>query len=77
MRPRRLAALAVALTACTTAAQAETMLVTADRMLDVRTGRYVEQPWISVQDGMIVAMGRRGQGPAAPTVVDRRVDLPG
>jgi imidazolonepropionase-like amidohydrolase len=58
-------------------AQADTALVTAARMLDVRTGRYVEQPWIHVQDGMIVAVGRQGSGPPAPARVDRRIDLAG
>ena len=56
-------------------ATAETVLVTADRMLDVAAGRYVERPAILVRDGRIAAMGRQGEL-AAPADA-RRVALPG
>jgi imidazolonepropionase-like amidohydrolase len=55
-------------------AAAETVVVTADRMLDVAAGRYVERPQITVVDGRITAVGRQG---AAVPAGARRVDLPG
>jgi imidazolonepropionase-like amidohydrolase len=64
----------LAATALAGAASAETVVVTADRMLDVRAGRYVERPQITVTDGRITAVGR--QGGALPTGA-RRIDLPG
>jgi hypothetical protein len=42
------------------AAQAETVLITAERMLDVRTGRYVQNPQILVRDGRIASVGAAG-----------------
>ena len=71
MRIALTAALAVAL--CATAAQADTLLITADRMLDVRTGRYLQRPQILVRDGRIAALGAA----AAAAPADRRLDLPG
>jgi imidazolonepropionase-like amidohydrolase len=57
-----------------TAAQADTVVVTADRMLDVATGRMVDNPQITITDGRISAVGSKG----APTAADaRHVDLPG
>ena len=59
------------------AAGAETVVVTADRMLDVRTGRYVLEPVIVVTDGRIAAIvGRNGGRPNIPAGA-RRIDLPG
>lgn len=55
-------------------AQADTVVVTADRMLDVVTGRMVEHPQITITDGRISAVGSKG--PAAPANA-RHVDLPG
>jgi imidazolonepropionase-like amidohydrolase len=57
------------------AATAATVAVTADRMLDVRTGRYVEKPMIIVTDGRIMAVGRQGElkAPAGAS----SVSLPG
>jgi len=55
-------------------AHADTLIVTAARMLDVRTGRLVDRPQIIVTDGRIVAVGR--QGDAAPADA-RRIDLGG
>ena len=46
-----------------TSAAAEKRVVTADRYLDVATGRYVEHPAIFIgDDGRITSIGR----PAAP-----------
>lgn len=55
-------------------AQADTVVVTADRMVDVIAGRVLEHPQIVITDGRITSVGSRGDvAPAA----DRRVDLPG
>jgi imidazolonepropionase-like amidohydrolase len=56
------------------AAHADTVVVTADRMLDVVTGHMVEHPQITITDGRITAVG--SNGPAAPADA-RHVDLPG
>lgn len=56
------------------AAQAATVAVSADRLLDVASGRYVERPLVVIADGRIVSVGR--QGDAAPAGAER-VDLPG
>ncbi len=57
------------------AATAATVAVTADRMLDVRTGRYVEKPMIIVTDGRIMAVGRQGELKAPAGAIS--VSLPG
>ncbi len=54
--------------------QADTVVVTADRMIDVITGKVVEHPQITVTDGRIAAIAARG---AAVPPGARRVDLPG
>lgn len=69
-----LLALASALAPATAAAQAPATVVTAERMLDVRTGRLVDQPQLLLRDSRIVSVGRRGD--AAPADA-RRIDLPG
>ncbi len=55
-------------------AAAESVVVTADRMIDVVSGRVLEQPQITITDGRIAAVGVRGS--AAPADA-RRIDLPG
>jgi imidazolonepropionase-like amidohydrolase len=55
-------------------AHADTVVVTADRMIDVLAGRAVDHPQITVVDGRITAVGL--QGSALPDGA-RRVDLPG
>src|SRR5688572_11281502 len=75
--PRLLAiALGLALPAAAALAQdaAGTTVLTAARMLDVRSGRMLENPQVQVRDGRIVAVGRAGD--AAPEGA-RRIDLPG
>ena len=57
-----------------TAASADTVVVTADRMVDTLAGRLVERPQVTVTDGRIVAVGRRGDAVPAGA---RRIDLPG
>ena len=50
------------------------LVITAARLLDVRSGRLVDQPQVLVRDGRIVAVGRAG----APVPANaRRIDLPG
>ncbi|MDQ3204926.1 MAG: amidohydrolase family protein [Pseudomonadota bacterium] len=55
-------------------AVAEDVWVSADRMLDVRTGRMVDNPRVLVRDGRIVEVER---GDAAVPAGASRVDLPG
>jgi imidazolonepropionase-like amidohydrolase len=58
-------------------AQAESVVVTADRMVDVLTGRVVEEPVVVITDGRIVSVvGRGGARPLIPAGA-RRIDLPG
>jgi imidazolonepropionase-like amidohydrolase len=55
-------------------AHADTVVVTADRMLDVIAGRMVDRPQITISDGRISAVAAQGSlvAPGA-----RRIDLPG
>jgi len=69
----RISLAAAVLALCATAAQADTLLITADRLLDGRTGRYVQRPQVLVRDGRIAALGAA----AAAAPADRRLDLPG
>ncbi len=60
-----------------TAAQADSVVVTADRMIDVLTGRVVQEPVVVITDGRIVSVvGRGGARPVIPAGA-RRIDLPG
>lgn len=60
-----------------TTAQAESVVVTADRMVDVLAGRVVEEPVVVITDGRIVSVvGRGGARPLIPAGA-RRIDLPG
>ena len=54
LRKLRIGCAAAAMMACAPAA-AETVVVTADRMIDVLAGRVVERPVIVITDGRIVA----------------------
>jgi imidazolonepropionase-like amidohydrolase len=77
MRPHLLASLVIALLPLVTRAQqpvATTTVITADRLLDVRSGRYVEHPQLVVQGERIVAVGHAGDAVPAGA---KRVDLPG
>jgi imidazolonepropionase-like amidohydrolase len=64
----------VLLLAAVAAARADTVVVTADAMLDVLAGRTVERPQITITDGRIVAVA--SQGASLPAGA-RRIDLPG
>jgi len=56
-------------------ALAETLVVTAARMVDVERGRYVDRPVVVVTDGRIVSVGT--SVPADLPADARRLDLPG
>ena len=56
-------------------AHADTVVVTADRMLDVLTGRMIEAPQVTIVDGRISAVAPRPG--AAPVPGARQVDLEG
>ena len=69
--------LALILATMSAAAQADSVVVTADRMIDVLTGRAVEEPVVVITDGRIVSVvGRGGARPVIPAGA-RRIDLPG
>jgi len=77
-----IAALLLALGAAPAAAQTgpaatDSVVVTADRMLDVRTGRYVAEPVIVITNGRIAAIGARNGGRPDIPAGARRIDLPG
>lgn len=75
-RTARIALLAAALASPAALAQqdADTVVITAARLLDVRSGRYVEQPQLLVRGGRLVSIERAG-APAPEGA--RRVDLAG
>jgi len=66
------AALAVAMLAG--GADAKTVAVTAERLLDTKTGKYLEKPLILIEDGRVASVGKAGD--AVPAGAER-VDLPG
>ncbi len=51
-------------------AQTTRTAVKTGRVLDVRTGAYIEQAVILIEDGRIVSVGRNVAIPASATVVD-------
>ncbi len=62
------------------AARADTVVLTADRMVDVLTGRVVDHPQITITEGRITAVGAQGNTGGAGSAVPanaRRIDLPG
>jgi imidazolonepropionase-like amidohydrolase len=63
-----------ALFAATARVHADTVVVTADRMLDVIAGRVVEHPQVTITDGRITAVAAQGSPIAAGA---RRIDLQG
>src|ERR1700678_1821736 len=78
---RRAQCLSVALLcscAIAAAANADTVVVTADPMIDVLAGRVLDHPQITIVDGRIAAVAAAGTaGGAAVPAGARRVDLPG
>jgi imidazolonepropionase-like amidohydrolase len=71
---RQLSLGVVATLGLATIAHADTVVVTADRMIDVIAGRVVDRPQITITDGRVSAVAT--QGAAVPSGA-RRVDLPG
>jgi imidazolonepropionase-like amidohydrolase len=70
---KRLAA--VAAFALTTSAAAESVVVTAARMLDVESGRVLEEPVIVVTDGRIASVVTRGAARPIIPADAKRIDL--
>jgi imidazolonepropionase-like amidohydrolase len=75
MRPILAAAVSAAALLAGPPALAQTLVVTADRMVDAAAGRYVDRPAVVVVDGRITAVGRQGQ--VAVPAGARTVSLPG
>ena len=69
--------LAACLLASAAPAAAETVVVTADRMVDVLAGRMVERPVIVIADGRIAAIGTAGGRQPSLRPEWKRIDLPG
>lgn len=70
--PARLAALITLAVTTVSGAQADTLVVSAARMLDVLAGREVERPQIVITDDRIVSVGKQGD----PVPADaRKLDL--
>lgn len=72
---RFVAAIAFAASLIAGAADAKTVAVSADRLLDVATGKYIERPVVIITDGRITSVG-----PLAATTLPAGVeliDLPG
>lgn len=72
---RAIAVIALAFSLIAGAAGAKTVAVSAERLLDVATGRYVDRPVVVITDGRIVSVG-----PLAATTLPEGVeviDLPG
>src|SRR4051812_19648336 len=77
MRTALFAALLFASAAAAPASAGESVVVTAARMVDVLTGRIVEEPVIVITDGRIASVvGRGGARPVIPAGA-KRIDLPG
>lgn len=76
MTMRRLAPLllATSLGLAALPAAAETVVISAERLLDVRTGQWVAKPEVLVRDGKIVSISA---GPGQPVEGARRIELPG
>jgi imidazolonepropionase-like amidohydrolase len=80
MRTTSLAAATLCSLCLTTIARADTLVVTAARMIDVLAGREVEHPQIVITDGRIASVGRAGDAvPAGARHLDfgDRTLLPG
>jgi imidazolonepropionase-like amidohydrolase len=71
---RLTAVLAACAALCATNVLADTVVVTADRMVDVLAGRTIVRPQVTITDGRITAVGDQNS-PVDPGV--RHIDLPG
>jgi imidazolonepropionase-like amidohydrolase len=72
----RISVVAAAMAAWCVAVQAEaaTVVVSADRLLDVASGKYLDKPLVVIVDGKITAVGHQGDKTPAGA---QRVELPG
>lgn len=70
-------AIAWAVLLCSTLAQAETVVVTADHMVDVAAGTTLDDPVVVITDGRIVAVATKGGARPAIPADARRIELPG
>jgi len=70
----RIALSCLAVLGCS-AVQAADVTITADRLLDVRSGRMVQNPEILVRDGRVLSIRQAGTAPAAEGAT--RIALPG
>jgi imidazolonepropionase-like amidohydrolase len=75
MRHSIAAALLLSVLACPSIAYAQVVAVTADRLIDVATGKVVQQPVVVISSGRITAVGQRSEVQVPADA--RRVDLPG
>lgn len=74
MKFARLALAATALATCSTAALADTVVLTADAMVDVTRGTLIDEPVIVIVDGVITRVSTGD----APAIEDAQyIDLPG
>jgi imidazolonepropionase-like amidohydrolase len=67
---------ALALLLLPSSALAQTVVITADRMIDVLAGRVIERPVVMVRDGRIVGV-TSGDFAVGTSADVRRIDLPG
>jgi imidazolonepropionase-like amidohydrolase len=74
---RKIVAAAAVIAAAAAPASAETVVVTADRMIDVLAGKVIERPVVVITDGRIASVV--GEGTSRPVIPEgaRRIDLPG
>lgn len=73
---RSILACCMALICSALPAQSITQVISADRMLDVRTGQMINKPSILIRDGRIVEIASNGKLVNAPADA-KRIDLPG
>lgn len=69
-------ALCIAAMSFNATGQSTTQVLTAERMLDVRSGRLITKPSILIRDGRIVEVAGNGASVNAPADA-KRIDLPG
>lgn len=69
--------LAAAAMICAVQAQAETVVVTAAKMIDVIGGKTVDEPVVVITDGRIASVVGRGGGRPQIPAGAKRIDLPG
>src|SRR5882724_270974 len=70
-----LALIGLGLSLAAAASRADTVVVTAERMIDVVAGKVVEHPRITIIDGRITAVASAVDSQAALPADTRRIDL--